>query len=185
MSVVKFTRFEDRTVEESQHIMRCFEDARGETAGRVLDELRRLRNITNGFLISVYDHSLQTATRAHRDGASEDMVVVALLHDIGESLCPTNHAAFAADVVGPYVSEDLEWMLRHHTLFQGYYFFHHYGLDRHGRDRFRDHPMYQQTVDFCANWDQASFDPAYDTLPLEFFEPMVRRVFNRKSRGFI
>ena len=62
---------------------------------------------------------------------------------------------------------------------------HHFGKDRNARDRFRDHPTYDRTVYFCEAWDQRAFDPNYESLPLSAFEPMVRRVFLRESRGFI
>jgi predicted HD phosphohydrolase len=182
---VRFRNFEERTVAESRIIMEAFAESKKALPGRILAELARLDSVVNGFPISVAQHCLQTATRAYRDGAGEEMVVVALLHDLGEGLCPTNHANFAADTIGPYVSEDLEWLLRHHTIFQGYYFFHHYGRDRNARDKYRDHRMFAATAEFCAQWDQASFDPDYDTLPLDFFEPAVRSVLMRESRGFI
>ena len=86
-------------------------------------------------------------------------------------------------VVQPFVSEENHWIVKHHGVFQGYYFFHHMGLDRNMRDRYRDHPYSRACADFCANYDQNSFDPRYDTLPLEFFEPMVRRVFSSPQRS--
>ena len=125
------------------------------------------------------EHSLQCATRAHRDGADEEMVVAALLHDIGDLLSPFNHSELAAAVLRPYVAERTYWIVRHHGLFQSYYYAHHTGGDRHARDAYRDHPWYQDTVEFCHRWDQSSFDPTYELLPLEFFEPMVRRIFGR------
>ena len=129
------------------------------------------------------EHSLQSATRAHRDGADEEMVVAALLHDIGDLLSPYNHSEMAAAVLRPYVSEKTYWIVRHHGLFQSYYYAHHSGGDRNARDAYRDHPWYQATVDFCERWDQSSFDPEYDSLPLEFFEPVVKRVFAREPFG--
>ena len=126
------------------------------------------------------EHSLQSATRAYRDGADEEMVVAALLHDIGDLLSPYNHSEMAAAVLRPYVSEKTHWIVRHHGLFQSYYYAHHTGGDRNARDAYRDHPWYQDTVDFCHKWDQSSFDPDYESLPLEFFEPMVRRIFARE-----
>lgn len=183
--IVSFTRLDARTLEDSAIIMRAFQRTKAAVADRLLDELKRLDAVSNGFAVSVYAHSLQTATRARRDGADDDTVVVALLHDIGEALAPANHAAFAANVVGPYVSEDLEWLLRHHAIFQGYYYLHHYGRDRHARERFRGHTMFAPTAEFCARWDQVAFDPAYDSLPLAAFEPAVRAVFAREPRGFI
>ncbi len=130
----------------------------------------------SGYKITRLEHSLQTATRAHRAGEDEEMVVCALLHDIGDVLAPANHSQAAAAVLRPFVSEKNYWIVKHHGLFQGYYFFHHHGGDRNARDRHRDHPYYSATADFCANYDQVSFDPDYEWEPLEVFEPMVRRV---------
>ena len=127
-----------------------------------------------------WEHSLQSATRAHRDGADEETVVAALLHDIGDLLAPHNHSELAAAVLRPYVSERTYWVVRQHGLFQSYYYAHHMGGDRNARDRYIDHPWYQDAVDFCHRWDQSSFDPEYESLPLEFFEPMVRRIFARE-----
>ena len=147
---------------------------------RVLAQLRGLEGSLSGYQIDRLEHSLQSATRAHRDGAEEEMVVAALLHDIGDLLSPNNHSELAAAVLRPYVSERTYWIVRHHGLFQSYYYAHHTGGDRNARDAYRDHPWYQDTVDFCHRWDQSSFDPDYESLPLEFFEPMVRRVFARE-----
>ena len=108
--------------------------------------------------------------------------MVALLHDIGDILAPHNHSQFAASVLRPYVSEENHWLVLHHGIFQGYYFFHHLGQDRDARDRFRGHPCFEMTADFCERWDQVSFDPDYDSAPLETFEPMVRRLFARSPK---
>jgi len=149
---------------------------------RVLRHLRLLDGDFGGFPIDRLQHSLQTATRAQRDGRDDEFVVCALLHDIGDTLGTYNHADIAAAILKPFVSEQNHWMLAHHGIFQGYYFFEYLGLDRNQRDAYRDSPYYQYTADFCANYDQNSFDPAYDTLPLEAFEPLVRRVL-AKPRG--
>jgi predicted HD phosphohydrolase len=151
-----------------------------EIVENVLGLLKNLQGVGGAYQIDRYQHSLQSATRAYRDGADEEMIVVALLHDIGDTLALANHSEFAAAVLKPYISEQNYWILKHHGLFQGYYYFHFYGRDRNERDRYKDHPAYQATVDFCEKWDQRSFDPNYETLPLEFFEPMVRRIFARK-----
>ena len=104
-------------------------------------------------------------------------MVCALVHDIGDTLATLNHSELAAVIVEPFVSEENHWIVKHHGIFQGYYFFHHLGLDRNMRDRYRDHPHWRACAHFCAAYDQNSFDPGYDTLPLDFFEPMLRRVF--------
>ena len=152
-------------------------------ADRVLDHLRLLDGDNGGFPVDRLTHSLQTATRAHRAGESEDYVVCALLHDIGDTLGSANHPDIAAAILKPYVSADLHWMVEQHGIFQGYYYFHHLGLDRDIRERFRGHPMFEATARFCEVYDQNSFDPAYDTMPLEAFEPMMQRVFATVKRS--
>ncbi len=107
-------------------------------------------------------------------------MVCALLHDIGDDLAPQNHAAFAAEVLRPYVSDENAWLVEKHGVFQGYFFWHHYGHDRNAREQYHGHPCYERTALFCERWDQTAFDPGYDTLPLDAFEPMVRRIFARE-----
>jgi predicted HD phosphohydrolase len=145
-------------------------------AARVVQWLR-LMDGDSPYQISRLDHCLQTATRAKRDGADDETVVCALLHDIGDVIAPANHSQAAAALLRPYVSEKNYWVVLNHGLFQGYYWMHHYDQDPNARDQFKDHPYYQACVDFCADWDQPSFDPDYDSLPLEFFVPLVEALF--------
>ena len=152
-------------------------------ADRVLAHLKLLDGDFGGFPVDRLEHSLQTATRAHRDGRDEEYVVCALLHDIGDTLGSYNHPDVAAAILKPFVSEQNHWMVAHHGVFQGYYFFHHLGLDRNMRDRFQGHEWYEYTAQFCHLYDQNAFDPEYDSEPLEFFEPMVRRVFARPKKS--
>ncbi len=175
--VVSFTKMSDGTAEEYALLgeyeareLKAFPD-------RVLDWLRSMDEPT-GYLITRLDHSLQSATRAHRAGEDEEMVVVCILHDIGDVLAPANHSEVAAALLRPYVSEDNYWIVKHHGLFQEKYYAHHLGRDPDARDRYRDHPLYEATVRFCEEYDQVSFDPDYPTESLEFFEPMVRRVLS-------
>ena len=146
-------------------------------AKRVLDHLRLLDGDYGGFPVDRLTHSLQTATRAHRDGRDEEYVVCALLHDIGDTLGSYNHPDVAAAILKPFVSEKNHWMVANHGMFQGYYFFHHLGLDRNMRDQFKDHPYYEYTAQFCHLYDQSAFDPDYESESLDFFEPMVERLF--------
>lgn len=143
---------------------------------RLLVALQRLGTSLDGYRVSRLTHSLQTATRAEAAGADDELVVGALLHDIGDDLAPYNHAAFAAAILRPYVRDEVTWVIAQHGLFQTYYYAHHLGGDRHRRDKFEDHPWYSACVRFCE-WDQASFDPDYPTQSLEHFEPLVRRMF--------
>ena len=177
---VAFISMEEGTREDYELLDRLEAEFAAGTADRVLEQLHRLSGSLYGYRVDRLEHSLQSATRAHRDGADEEMVVAALLHDIGDLLSPFNHSEMAAAVLRPYVSEKTYWIVGHHGLFQSYYFAHHSGGDRNARDAYRGHPWYQDTVDFCQRWDQSSFDPDYESLPLEFFEPMVRRIFARE-----
>jgi predicted HD phosphohydrolase len=127
------------------------------------------------------EHSLQSATRARNDGASIDWVVAALVHDIGDDLAPYNHSELAAAILQPYVAEEVHWVVRHHGVFQSYYFAHHLGGDRHARDRFRDHRWFDLCAEFCERWDQPSFDPTFPTEPLASFEDDLRAVVGRDA----
>lgn len=148
-------------------------------ADRVLESLGGLDHSLEGYPVSRLGHSLQAATRALRDGADEEMIVAALLHDMGDELAPYNHADIAAAILRPYVRPEVTWIVAQHGLFQSYYYVHHLGGDRNARERLRDHPWYPACEHFCAAWDQSSFDPDYPSEPLATFEPMVRRIFAR------
>ncbi len=175
LPTVTFTAMEHGTREDYDLLGEIEEQQMVGFADRVLGWLRTMDD-SAGYQISRLEHSLQAATRAHRAGEDEETVVCTLLHDIGDYLAPANHSEVAAAVLRPYVSEKNYWVVKHHGVFQGVYYFHHVGADPNARDRWKDHPFFQATVDFCANYDQNSFDPDYQWEPLEFFEPMVRRV---------
>jgi predicted HD phosphohydrolase len=177
--VVAFTSMAEGTKEDYELLERLEADFSAGTADRVLAMLQDLSGSLSGYRIDRLEHSLQSATRAYRDGADAEVVVAALLHDLGDMIAPYNHSELAAAVLRPYVSERTYWIVLHHGLFQSYYYAHHTSGDRNARDAYRDHPWYQATVDFCHRWDQSSFDPDYKSLPLEFFAPMVRRIFDR------
>jgi predicted HD phosphohydrolase len=145
-------------------------------ADRVLQHLKEGLGDFGGFPVDRLEHSLQTATRAFRAGVDEELVACAVLHDLGDTLAPYNHAELAAAVLKPFVSEQNHWLLAHHGVFQGYYFFHHQGLDRDLREQYRGHPHFAYTARFCHLYDQCAFEAGYDTMPLEAFEPMVRRL---------
>jgi predicted HD phosphohydrolase len=150
---------------------------------RVLAHLRLLGGDYGGFAVDRLEHSLQTATRAYRADRDDEYVFCALIHDIGDLLGPLNHADVAAAVVKPFVSEQNHWMVEKHAIFQGYYFFHHLGLDPDLREKFRGHEWFDYTAEFCQEYDQAAFDPGYATLPLEHFEPLVRQVMTSPKRS--
>ncbi len=137
------------------------------------------------YRISRLEHSLQTATRAEQDGADDETIACALLHDIGDALAPKNHSQVAAAVLRPYVSEKNWWIIDHHGLFQGYYWFHYYDKDRNTRDRYSDHPYYEACIEFCQRWDQCSFDPDFPTRPLEHFVPLVHKLFAKTQTEYV
>jgi predicted HD phosphohydrolase len=173
-----FTAMRDATQEDYQAIGRHAGSFFAGLPGRILTHLRILSTDTGGYAVDRLTHSLQTATRAQRDGRDDEYVVCALVHDIGDTLASANHADLAATILQPFVSEKNCWIVRHHAIFQGYYYFHHFGLDRNKRDQFREHEWWRDCAEFCEKYDQNSFDPAYETLPLEAFEPALRELFS-------
>ncbi len=172
-----FTTMEKSTEAEWKLIAAEYVPYANALPDRILGHLKLLSGDYGGFAVDRMTHSLQTATLAHRGGEDEEYVVCALLHDIGDTLASFNHADAGAAILKPFVSEDNFWMVEKHGIFQGYFFFHYLGLDRNMREQFRGHPCFERTVKFCEKYDGPAFDPNGETLPLEFFEPMVRRVF--------
>jgi predicted HD phosphohydrolase len=172
----QFTRMQDSTATDWQLIGGEFMQFSRGLPERVLAHLKILEGDYGGFPVDRYTHSLQTATRALRDGRDEEYVVCALLHDIGDTLGAFNHPDIAAAVLKPFVSEANHWMIQHHGIFQGHYFFHHIGLDRDLREQFRGHEHFARTEEFCALYDNPAFDAKAETLPISEFEPMVRRL---------
>ena len=173
----QFTAMRDASREDYQTIGRHSLEFVSGLPERILTHLQILAGDTGGYAVDRLTHSLQTATRAQRDGRDDEYVVCALVHDIGDTLASTNHSQLAATILEPFVSEKNRWIVEQHAIFQGYYFFHHLGLDKNMRDRFRDHEWFRDCAEFCEKYDQNSFDPEYDTLPLEAFEPALRKVF--------
>ncbi|WP_295546784.1 HD domain-containing protein [uncultured Pseudacidovorax sp.] len=171
-----FVRMQDSTREDWQAISGEFMHFAGGLPERVMAHLKLLEGDYGGFPVDRYTHSLQTATRALRDGRDEEYVVCALLHDIGDTLGAFNHPDIAAAILQPFVSEENHWMVKHHGIFQGHYFFHHIGLDRDLREQFRNHPHFERTAEFCELYDNPAFDPKGETLPMAEFEPMLRRL---------
>ena len=177
MDKVQFTQMKDGSKEDYE-LLHGFEEefAKG-LPDRILSFLKNLDGSLDGYQITRLEHSLQTATRAAKDGADEQMIVAALIHDIGDGLATYNHSQFAASILRPYVSKKIYWIIKHHGLFQTYYYAHHMGQDRNMRDQYKDSQYYQDTIDFCEKWDQTSFDPNYESYSLDYFVPMVRKVF--------
>ena len=182
MEKVKFTQMKDGTKEDYDLLSKYEEKFSMDLPDRILQALRNLDSSVDGYQVTRLEHSLQSATRAEKDGADEEMVVATLVHDIGDNLAPYNHSQLVASVLRPYVSEKVYWIMLHHGIFQEYYYAHHIGRDRNARDKFIDHPYYQDAVDFCEKWDQKSFDPDYESYSLEYFEPKVRKLFSKAPK---
>lgn len=172
-----FTNMEHSTEAEWKLIAEEYVPYANALPDRILTHLKLLSGDYGGFAVDRMTHSLQTATRAHRGGENEEYVVCALLHDIGDTLGSFNHADVGASILKPFVSAENFWMVEKHGMFQGYFFFHYIGLDRNMREQFRGHPCFEMTAEFCEKYDGPAFDPKGETLPLEFFEPMLQRLF--------
>lgn len=148
---------------------------------RVLAAVRALGDSgLGGYPVTRLEHSLQSATRALRDGRETEYVVAALVHDLGDGLAPHSHGSFAATVLRPYVAERVAWIVEHHPVFQMYYYAPHMGGQRDARERYRGHRWFDDTVEFCERYDENCFDPGYPSQPLSDFEPLVREVFTRE-----
>lgn len=169
-----FTSFEESTKADWDIIGPQLNITQSFVADRAIQLLRDLEADHGGFPVNRLEHSLQTATRAERGGEDNEYVLCALLHDIGDTLAPFNHPAIAAAMLKPWVSEANHFMVENHGIFQGYYFWHHLGLDRNTRDQFADSPYYEYTEKFCAEYDQTAFDPDYKSEPLEHYIPLIR-----------
>jgi predicted HD phosphohydrolase len=178
MTRMHFRRMDEGTDADFSILARVHEHAVQQLPDLLLGMLTKLKG-DQEYPIDRLAHSLQSATRAHRDQRDEEYVVCALLHDIGESLGPFNHGEVAAAILKPFVSEANYWMLAHHPIFQVYFYGKHVGLDPNERDGFISSPYYDRTVEFTAMYDEVSFDPDYANEPIEIFEPMVRRVFDK------
>ena len=180
MKKVSFTEMKKGTKEDYLLLAKNEKDFAKKTADRILKFLSSLTETLEGYQVSRLEHSLQSATRALHAGESEEMIVAALLHDIGDELAPMNHSEYAASILKPYVSEKTHWIVEKHGEFQAYYYAHHLGGNRNKRDKYKGHKYFDACVNFCEKYDQCSFDPNYESYPLEKFEPMVRNIFARK-----
>ena len=184
MEKVKFIQMKDGKKEDylllDKHEKKFVEG----TADRLIKFMSGLNSSLEGYKINRLEHSLQTATRALNDKADDEMIVAALLHDIGDELAPLNHSEYAAAVLKPYVSEKTRWIVEKHGEFQMYYYAHHLGGNRNQREKYKGHKYYEDTINFCENWDQKSFDPNFKSLSLKEFEPFVKKIFSRKPYSY-
>jgi predicted HD phosphohydrolase len=174
-----FTRMDESTAEQWAVIGSETSDHQGRVADRVLGMLRSLDDVTDGFAVDQLTHSLQTATLAERAGADDEVVVASLCHDIGKAVSVPNHPKIAAEILKPYVRDDVYEMIRAHQDFQGRHYYAHFGGDPNAREQHRGASWFALAEQFADEWDQIAFDPGYDTLPLEHFEPRVRELFSR------
>jgi predicted HD phosphohydrolase len=182
-SRASFRSFSESTAEDWAIIQPQLATTQHLATENIIEQLGRLRSDHGGFPISRLEHCLQTATRAELDGRDEEYVLCALLHDIGDTVAPFNHPAVAAAIVKPFVSEANHWMVLHHGIFQGYYYWQHIGRNRLAREQFRGSPYFEYTEEFCAKYDEVSFDVDYRSAPLEHFEPLIRSALDtRPSR---
>ena len=180
MDKVEFTQMKDGTYEEYQFLHKLEAQYILGLPERLLKSVENLGGTLQGYQISRLEHSLQSATRAEADGADKEMIVAALLHDIGDELAPQNHSQMAASVLRPYVRAGVSWVIEMHGLFQMQYYAHHYNLDDKGHLAYKDHPWFDSAQRFVELYDQAAFDPKYPSKPLSYFAPMVREIFTRK-----
>ena len=185
MKTVKFNQMKDGDKEDYELLAKFENEFIEGTADRVIRVLKGLDSSLGGYKISRLEHSLQTASRAKRDGANEEMIVAALLHDIGDEIAPLNHSELAASILKPFVSEKTRWIVEKHGIFQAYYYNHYYNENRNIREKYINHPYYKDTIDFCHKWDQTSFDPNYETIPLKEFVPLVGRIFSREPYKYL
>jgi predicted HD phosphohydrolase len=178
---VTFTQMKDGTREEYAYLRELEHQYIQSLPDRLMQGLNALGQSLQGYQVSRLEHSLQSATRAEADGCDIDTIVAALVHDIGDELCPENHSQMAAAILRPYVRAEVTWVVEMHGLFQMRYYAHHYDMDPNGYLQHKDHPWFESCVRFCERYDQAAFDPTYPSKPLSYFEPMLREVFSRKA----
>lgn len=180
MDQVKFTAMKDGDKEDYDFLTKHEVEYTRGTADRLLTALETLDESLSGYQVTRLGHSLQSATRAWRDGADTDWLVATLLHDIGDIFAPYNHDEYAASILKPFIREQCTWVVEKHGDFQMIYYGDHVGADPHKRDAFKGHAYFDDCATFCEQWDQSSFDPDYDSLPLDHFRDMVREVFARE-----
>ena len=184
MKKVSFTEMKNGTKDDYQLLEKLESQYERKTADRILKYLASQTTTLEGYQVTRLEHALQAATRAYKNGESEEMVVATLLHDLGDELAPMNHSQYAASVIKPYVSEKTYWIILHHGLFQTYYSAEHLGGDKNAREKYKDAEHYQATIDFCENYDQASFDPNYKSMTLKILSQWLE-IFLQENLSII
>ena len=178
---VEFIRMDEGSKEDYQLLHTLEQRYIEKLPDRILTALDGLKDSLAGYKVTRLEHSLQTATRAEKDGADDELIVAALIHDIGDDLAPENHSQMAAAIIRPYVREQVTWILEMHGIFQMVYYADKLGLNPDERERYRGHKWFYDAEQFCRDWDQLSFDPDYPTLPLSHFKDRVRAIFSRPA----
>ena len=179
MQRISFRRMDEGTPTDYELLSRLEDEFVTTLPERILDALKNLDNSLAGYQISRLEHSLQSATRAECDGADIEMIVGALIYDLGDDLAPLNYSQLAAAIIRPYVRSEVAWIIEHHGIFQLYYYGDATGVDKNAREIHRGHKWFDSCENFCERWDQMTFDPSYTSYPLAHFTPMVREIFSR------
>ena len=179
MQHVSFKRMDEGTSQDYAFLNALEDEFVVALPDRLLAALTGLEGSLAGYQISRLEHSLQSATRAEADRADIELIVGALIHDLGDDLAPLNHSQLAATIIRPYVRAEVAWIIEHHGIFQMHYYGDAMGVDKNARDIYRDHAWFDSCEQFCRDWDQVAFDPDYPTKPLAHFEPMLREIFTR------
>lgn len=179
MDRVNFTKMSDGTIAEYQFLSALEQDHAQELPNRIIENLLALKGSLAGYRVDRLEHSLQTATRARRQGADKELVAAALIHDIGDGLAPFNHARLAASIIAPYVRKQVSWIVDKHGVFQMKYYADKLGQDPDMRDQYKDHIWFKDCAEFCEQWDQVSFDPDFKSDPLDDFIPLITEIFTR------
>ena len=179
MQQVSFRRMDEGTPDDYALLNRLEDEFVTALPERIVDALKDLEHSLAGYQISRLEHSLQSATRAELDGADIEMIVGALIHDLGDDLAPSNHSQLAAAIIRPYVRREVTWIIEHHGVFQMYYYGDAMGVDKNAREIYRGHQWFDSCEKFCERWDQISFDPDYTSYQIAHFEPMIQEIFSR------
>jgi predicted HD phosphohydrolase len=175
----RFTTMDTSTAEQWAVIGAETVQNQPRVADAILGLLRSLEQVTDGFAVDQLHHALQTATMAERAGADDEVVFASLCHDIGKAISVPNHPGISAEIIKPYVRDEVYQMIRAHQDFQGKHYYHHFGGDPNVRERYQDEPWFDLTATFADDWDQKAFDPDFEVEPLEHFEPLVREITAR------
>ena len=178
-----FRRMDESTEEQWKVIGKTTNENQGRVADRMIMLLESLGEISDGFITDQLTHCLQTATMAEKAGADEEMIFGSLMHDIGKAISVPNHGSISAEIIRPYVRDDVYQSIKNHQDFQGKHYYHHFDVPTNLRDRFKDESWFDLCVEFTDDWDQQAFDPDAETYPLEHFEPLIRKLAGTVRTG--